>query len=407
MKGLVQITNVTSQLIWLLYILNNCVNKNERKSKKTLIFIYLFDMALYVGIRFLTHDITKTIVINHIIMNTILIIVYSKIKYEIVIVFSMLYILMVSLLNLTNSVFLYNRNSNIFFIIFLEAIITFFILRYSYIIINVYKKLKEYKYSWTAVIISFLLDYIFKYYREFSCLNIKIIISVAFVGYILFFTVGLLYFISSKLKADTIFELHRNLTEKNNQLRKIKKNHENQITSLDYFSETNNFEEVGKYLKEIIHSESQEYNLLEKQQYNSLVLNLIKRHVYNPDINLVIEENCDLANISIPESELYRVMINIINNAIKAMNEKGNIKISVYKLKQNIEIDIENNGPEIKEEDLKHIFEEGFTTKENKDKSHGFGLSIVKDLVEKFGGEIFVESNSERTKFKMNFLILD
>ena len=49
------------------------------------------------------------------------------------------------------------------------------------------------------------------------------------------------------------------------------------------------------------------------------------------------------------------------------------------------------------------IFNTGFTTKSNKDESHGYGLHIVKEIVENNNGKIYVTSNEEYTEFKVVF----
>ena len=49
------------------------------------------------------------------------------------------------------------------------------------------------------------------------------------------------------------------------------------------------------------------------------------------------------------------------------------------------------------------FYDVGFTTKENNDMSHGYGLSIVKELVEKNNGKITVKSTEEKTSFKICF----
>ena len=43
----------------------------------------------------------------------------------------------------------------------------------------------------------------------------------------------------------------------------------------------------------------------------------------------------------------------------------------------------------------------GFTTKNNTDKSHGYGLSIVKELIESYSGKIYVKSTDTATEFKI------
>jgi len=52
---------------------------------------------------------------------------------------------------------------------------------------------------------------------------------------------------------------------------------------------------------------------------------------------------------------------------------------------------------------LLNIFKTGFTTKDNTEKGHGFGLSIVKELVEKYDGQISVASSKELTEFRIVF----
>ncbi|MBE6047330.1 MAG: ATP-binding protein, partial [Clostridium sp.] len=52
---------------------------------------------------------------------------------------------------------------------------------------------------------------------------------------------------------------------------------------------------------------------------------------------------------------------------------------------------------------LLDIFKTGFTTKDNTEKGHGFGLSIVKELVEKYDGHINVASSEELTEFRIVF----
>ena len=66
---------------------------------------------------------------------------------------------------------------------------------------------------------------------------------------------------------------------------------------------------------------------------------------------------------------------------------------------------IQNDGPEIPQDYLLKIFETGFTTKSNSEKGHGYGLSIVKELIEKNHGKINVRSSSELTEFRITFKI--
>ena len=67
--------------------------------------------------------------------------------------------------------------------------------------------------------------------------------------------------------------------------------------------------------------------------------------------------------------------------------------------KNDIVICIQNNGPMIEDEVIDKIFQSGFSTKDNSNKEHGFGLAIVKETIEKCKGKISVTSDIEKTEF--------
>lgn len=142
---------------------------------------------------------------------------------------------------------------------------------------------------------------------------------------------------------------------------------------------------------------------------NNLILMLIVGIFYRKDlkigkgINVILDENYNKNSIGINDMELYRVVSNIVNNAIKAMDGHGTIVAKAYEVINKVVIEIGNNGPMISNDNINIIFNEGFTTKNNDDKSHGYGLSIAKELVEKYDGRITVKSTEENTVFKICF----
>jgi two-component system sensor histidine kinase YcbA len=96
---------------------------------------------------------------------------------------------------------------------------------------------------------------------------------------------------------------------------------------------------------------------------------------------------------------LMSVLRNIVNNAIEELeksNPSGSIKLR-YTEKEGYSIfSIQDNGSGIDEEDLKYIFEAGFSTKfddETGNMCRGVGLALVKDIVEnKLNGKLEVHS---------------
>ena len=106
--------------------------------------------------------------------------------------------------------------------------------------------------------------------------------------------------------------------------------------------------------------------------------------------------------IQVNRKEMEQIFLNLILNASQAMEEKaGKIQIEAQEKKDKVEIRITDSGPGIPSDKLTHIFEPFFTTKES---GTGLGLYITKQLVERNGGKISVESKpGSGTSFKLEF----
>jgi PAS domain S-box-containing protein len=92
--------------------------------------------------------------------------------------------------------------------------------------------------------------------------------------------------------------------------------------------------------------------------------------------------------------QLQQVILNIINNAHYAMhqhNKKGVFTIRTFEDDSSVSFSFEDDGPGIKNEDMKKIFEPFFTTKEA-GKGTGLGLSICKKIITEHSGTIEAES---------------
>jgi two-component system, NtrC family, sensor kinase len=91
-------------------------------------------------------------------------------------------------------------------------------------------------------------------------------------------------------------------------------------------------------------------------------------------------------------SELQQVLLNLINNALDAMEKTGGfLKIAARLEGAKFIIEISDNGPGIPEATLEKIFDPFFTTKPV-GKGTGLGLSICYGIIKKMGGEIKVMS---------------
>ena len=95
---------------------------------------------------------------------------------------------------------------------------------------------------------------------------------------------------------------------------------------------------------------------------------------------------------------LRQMLINLMMNGLQAMPERGQLIVrSQVRDAQSVELDVEDTGIGIPEENLDRIFDPFFTTNE---KGTGLGLSLVHQIVQKHNGTITAESRFGRgTRF--------
>ncbi len=102
--------------------------------------------------------------------------------------------------------------------------------------------------------------------------------------------------------------------------------------------------------------------------------------------------------------ELNQVWTNLIYNALQAMDYRGILKIDVRQQDGNLLVSITDSGKGISPEIMPRIFEPFFTTKLPGEGS-GLGLDIVKKILDKHEGRIFVESIPGQTTFTVSLPI--
>ena len=115
------------------------------------------------------------------------------------------------------------------------------------------------------------------------------------------------------------------------------------------------------------------------------------------NIKFVLREGCHYSNadMQLPSALLVTVIGNLIENAFEAMNEKSGYEVQkellfgIYSRPGAVLITSDDTGIGISEKNLERIFENGFSTK---GAGRGTGLYQVKEMVERYGGEITVES---------------
>ena len=120
------------------------------------------------------------------------------------------------------------------------------------------------------------------------------------------------------------------------------------------------------------------------------VLGFLEKETLHHNIDLRLELG-QLPRIASDRGQLQQVFLNIINNAIAAVDDGGTVIITSWDSDlDTIGVSIKDNGSGMSEETKKHIFEPFFTTK--KSYGTGLGLSITYGIIKKLGGQIEVQS---------------
>jgi two-component system, OmpR family, sensor histidine kinase ChvG len=96
------------------------------------------------------------------------------------------------------------------------------------------------------------------------------------------------------------------------------------------------------------------------------------------------------------DSRLGQVVSNLIDNARSFSPPGGNVRITCRRLRSEIEIVVDDDGPGIRPEALDKIFERFYTDRPDQGfgQNSGLGLSITKQIVEAHGGRIWVENRT-------------
>ena len=116
------------------------------------------------------------------------------------------------------------------------------------------------------------------------------------------------------------------------------------------------------------------------------------------NLDLRLDESTPIALAD--NDSIKRVLINLIDNAIKFTPTGGRILLVTLKKDKKVYVSIKNSGEGIPQDDLRHIWERFYKT--DKSRSHdkngvGLGLHIAKTIISQHGGKIFAESEEGKS----------
>jgi two-component system sensor histidine kinase HydH len=124
-------------------------------------------------------------------------------------------------------------------------------------------------------------------------------------------------------------------------------------------------------------------------------LKLVEKQAQAKEINVETVLPEEIGPVSVDPDRLNQVLLNLFLNAIEAMDNRGTMTVALSKESQppRVRIVVTDTGPGIAEQDLEHIFDPYFTTRQT---GTGLGLAIVHKIIESHKGEVKVESKVGR-----------
>ena len=167
---------------------------------------------------------------------------------------------------------------------------------------------------------------------------------------------------------------------------------------------------LSKLVSQLLEASRLEQGKTEIKKTSIDINRLVAETIFSYEKSMTEKEvNVDL---NLDESSCYafadkdsikQVLINLIDNAIKFTNQGGDIAIKTLRKDKKIYVSIRNSGEGIPAKDIKLIWERFYKSdksRSNDKKGVGLGLHIVKTIIAKHGGEVFVQSKEgEHTTF--------
>ncbi len=154
--------------------------------------------------------------------------------------------------------------------------------------------------------------------------------------------------------------------------------------------------DIVKNLLEFSRAETSVHKEIDLADLLRETLHIAENHIKLSNVRLHDEIEYNLPKINGNHQGLQQVFLNLITNAVHAMDDGGDLTICAALAEgDQIKVEVKDTGTGIPAENLPNIFDPFFTTKEV-GKGTGLGLSVSYGIVKKHGGQILVKSEAGR-----------
>ena len=126
---------------------------------------------------------------------------------------------------------------------------------------------------------------------------------------------------------------------------------------------------------------------------------------------ITIHQELQSCSIMTVEDDLYQVVFNLVENAIKYNRDKGKVEVRLERQEEDLLLTVSDTGVGIPEEAMEHIFDRFYRVDKARSRAAGgagLGLSIVSDMVKRNYGTVQVRPGEEcGTVFSVTFPIFE
>ena len=166
----------------------------------------------------------------------------------------------------------------------------------------------------------------------------------------------------------------------------------------DIISDGHRTNEVLEGIRGLFRKVDQNRQRIDMNEIVHSVLHLLRRELKDRDVATHIELTSELPLVGGNRNQLQQVLVNLVRNALEAMNTTTNrtrlLRVRTeLRGRDAIAVAVENSGPGIDPKQLDGIFDAFFTTKAH---GMGLGLAICRMIIGRHGGQLTVASDDKR-----------
>jgi two-component system NtrC family sensor kinase len=149
--------------------------------------------------------------------------------------------------------------------------------------------------------------------------------------------------------------------------------------------------EITRNLLDFARKREPVFQAVDLHQVIETMTMLVEKEAKKNHINILRQYDPDLPLVDSDAPQLRQVILNLLNNAVQAIEKDGTIIIITSRGDDSINIAVQDTGRGIPAEHLEKVFDPFFTTKPL-GKGTGLGLSICHGIIHRLGGKIAVAS---------------